>query len=152
MISALCLVYLAQKSGEFDFLGEKSGATTAEVGAPDFSFSPSDNDPVLSQERALHILYGDAHGGGHKSGLGIPCKSEFPADWDDTQITKSVKRLAANDNADWTRQDNGYYVSEQMDSGVKVRVVLGRNKDEIITAYPVNIPRNPCPANDNKNR
>lgn len=103
---------------------------------------------VISAERSQHILYGDSTGGGHKHGVGKPCKSEFPADWDDAEILDITKRIAANDNLDWKQQRNSYYVAEEMIDGVRVRVVLGPQKRNVITAYPTNVPRNPCPAND----
>lgn len=107
-------------------------------------------DVVLSDHRAQHILYGDARGGGHKYGIGAPCKSEFPRDWDEGRILDVTKRIAANDNLNWREEYNGYYVTETMEDDVRVRVVLGREKRKIITAYPTNMPRNPCPANDNR--
>lgn len=125
------------------------------VGAPqqiaqDSSIIPPSSAIEISQQRIDHILYGDDRGGGHKQGVGKPCKSEFPADWDDTQIIETTKRVAANDNLDWRREDNGYYVGEEMVEGVKVRVVLGPEKRRVITSYPTNVARNPCPANDNR--
>jgi len=98
--------------------------------------------------RARHILGGDHRGGGHRYGTGKPCKSEFPADWDDSEILEATARIAANDNLNWQRQDNGYFVTEKMVEGVRVRVVLGRDKESVVTAYPTNVARNPCPAND----
>ena len=99
--------------------------------------------------RDRHILYGDHKGGGHIYGAGKACKSEFPEDWDSNKILETTARIAANDNLDWDKQRNGYYVSEQMIDEVRVRVVLGRERRNVITAYPTNRPRNPCPANDN---
>ena len=58
-------------------------------------------DVQLSDDTAEHILYGDARGGGHKYGAGVPCKSEFPEGWNDNKIITTTKRLAANDNANW---------------------------------------------------
>jgi hypothetical protein len=106
----------------------------------------NDNNPRLSQKRIQHILYGDQSGGGHKFGAGIPCKSEFPSYWTDQDIIDTVKALAANDNAGWEKQNNGYYTAEQnTQDGTRVRVVLDREGDDIITAYPVNTRRNACP-------
>lgn len=102
----------------------------------------------ISEARIQHILYGDSSGGGHKSGAGKPCKTEFPADWDKNKILGTVSGIAANDNLGWRQENNGYYVTESMVEGVNVRVVMGRDKHNIITAYPINLPRNPCPAND----
>ena len=102
---------------------------------------------ILTEERVQHILYGDATGGGHIYGAGKPCKSEFPKDWPVTTIVMAIMRTAANDNLDWRQEDNGYYTAEKVWEDVKMRVVLDSNKQEIITAYPINTPRNPCETN-----
>jgi hypothetical protein len=102
----------------------------------------------ISDDRRAHILYGDATGGGHLYGAGKPCKSEFPKNWSEETIVKEVDLIAANDNLNWEQQRNGYYVTEQSVGTVKVRVVKGRNGEDVITAYPTNMKRNPCPAND----
>lgn len=104
---------------------------------------------MITSERRIHILYGDATGGGHKFGTGSPCKSEFPERWDDDTIIKEIELIAANDNLNWKQQRNGYYVSEQKVGAVKIRVVKGRKNKQVITAYPTNTERNPCPTNDN---
>ena len=104
---------------------------------------------LIPPERRVHILYGDATGGGHKFGAGKPCKSEFPKHWDEKTIIKEVELIAANDNLNWEQQRNGYYVTEQKVGTVKLRVVKDRDNKQVITAYPTNMPRNPCPANDN---
>ncbi len=108
--------------------------------------------PITIPESArAHILYGDARGGGHLAGAGKPCKSEFPEDWDDAKIINEAARIAANDNLNWRRQKNGYEAAEDFVDGVKVRVVVNARKQEVVTAYPVNVRRNPCPAaNDNQ--
>ena len=108
----------------------------------------------ISPQRREHILHGDATGGGHMHGANKPCKSEFPEHWDEDTIIKEVELIAANDNLAWQQQRNGYYVAEQKVGTVKVRVVKGRNGKDVITAYPTNVKRNPCPrqgfpANDN---
>jgi hypothetical protein len=106
----------------------------------------------ISPQREQHILYGDATGGGHKFGVGKPCKSEFPQDWNDDKIIGTIERIAANDNLFWKEQDNGYYAAEQSVEGVKIRVILDKQRDDVVTGYPVNRKRNRCgpaPANDN---
>lgn len=103
---------------------------------------------ILSEKRVAHILYGDMTGGGHRYGAGKPCKSEFPQSWNDEKIIDVTRKIAANDNLSWERQGNGYYVVENFVDSVKVRVVKGPKKQRVITAYPVNVARNPCPAND----
>ena len=112
--------------------------------------SAPDPAPVISPQRRIHILYGDKTGGGHKFGANKPCKSEFPQDWDERKILSAITTIAANDNLNWRQGRNGYYVSEQIQNDLNIRVVLGPNKRRIITGYPLNAPRNPCPAvNDN---
>ncbi len=134
IITALLIGGLAYYNGDLD-----------QINTPAIS-----SDPTISPQRRIHILHGDKTGGGHKFGAGKPCKSEFPQDWDENEILETVTMIAANDNADWRQEDNGYHVTEQTENNVKVRVVLGPNKQRVITAYPTNVPRNPCPAaNDN---
>lgn len=111
----------------------------------------NDNAPQIPQDRVTHILYGDRSGGGHLYGTGKPCKSEFPQNWDAQTVLKNIQAAAANDNADWEQQPNGYYVADVPVDGIQIRVVLNGAQDTVITAYPVNVRRNPCPAaNDNR--
>lgn len=102
--------------------------------------------PRLSAAQTTHILYGDAQGGGHLHGVGKPCKSEFPAAWAAEDIIHTIKTLAANDNINWVQADNGYHTTEQTVSGIRIRIVTDREGDDIVTAYPVNVQRNPCPV------
>ena len=101
--------------------------------------------PVLSDVRKQHLLYGNATGGGHLHGVGHACESEFPADWTADMVVANVMEAAANDNLNWQQQQNGNFVAETMEAGVQIRVVLDNTRSEIITAYPVSLPRNPCP-------
>lgn len=115
---------------------------------------PPSREVIITTRAQHHILQGDEGGGGHMHGANKPCKSEFPEDWDAAYIISTVQQVAANDNVDWKQQVNGYYVGEQSVDGIKVRVVLDREKESVITSYPVNVPRNPCPnpANDNQSQ
>lgn len=117
------------------------------------SNSPAVTAPLLTAQAERHLLYGDQRGGGHLHGVGKECKSEFPAQWDKDEVITHVKTVAANDNLNWKQQNNGYHVAEQNIEGIKVRVVLNNDRSKIITAYPTNVRRNPCPpkrpANDN---
>ncbi len=118
-------------------------------------FSPREQI-TISERARIHILQGDSRGGGHQFAAGKPCKSEFPADWNEDEIIEQIEKIAANDNLAWKRQKNGYHVAEQSaEDGTRVRVVLNARRDDVITAYPVNVRRNPCPArtpaNDNYN-
>lgn len=117
-------------------------STPARVSAPQ-----TNTTPILTEHRQLHLLYGDARGGGHLHGVGKPCKSEFPADWDANEIIAHVKAVAANDNLGWEQQKNGYHVAEHMVENTRMRVILSQDRSRIITAYPINVPRNPCPRN-----
>ncbi len=101
--------------------------------------------PILTAKAKQHILYGNETGGGHKHGINKPCKSEFPKHWNDQKIITAIKEIAANDNLNWEKQKNGYYVAEEKHDAINVRVVLGRQQKKIITAYPTNVKRNPCP-------
>jgi len=107
--------------------------------------------PVLDARHRRHILYGDAHGGGHLHGVNRACKSEFPADWSARDIIDTVTHAAANDNLDWKTQRNGYAVADTRKRSVIFRIVVDRRRNLVITAYPLNTPRNPrpAPANDN---
>jgi hypothetical protein len=113
------------------------------------SKAPPSQIMTFSKERQNHILYGDKTGGGHKAGVGKPCKSEFPKDWDDARIIREVSLIAANDNLNWIDQIDGRAIAEQDVDGTRVRVVIDRYAKSIVTAYPVYVKRNPCPANDN---
>lgn len=112
----------------------------------------SDDAPVLVPQRLRHITDGDSRGGGHLYGTGAPCKSEFPAAWTREKIAHDIPLLAANDNLDWKEGGNGYLTAESpTPDGLRVRIVVDPQRNEIITAYPVNVRRNPCPAaNDNR--
>jgi len=141
---------------EDDQTAQQAGITEQTEEAPNTEQSPStpsakedfNRASAISLQRRAHILYGDATGGGHMFGAGKPCKSEFPKHWDEDTIIKEVDLIAANDNLNWEQQRNGYYVTEQKVGTVNVRVVKGRENKRVITAYPTNVPRNPCPAND----
>jgi hypothetical protein len=115
------------------------------------NFRPRNVPPRLMPLREQHILYGDLTGGGHIYGAGKPCKSEFPPDWSAQEIIAAVSQAAANDNLSWERQPNRNFVAETDVRGVKIRIVTDSARREIITAYPLNTKRNPCPrpANDN---
>lgn len=124
------------------YMGEQPDKGTKQSG----NLTQKINTVTLSARAKNHILYGDDNGGGHKYGIGKPCKSEFPKNWDEEKIITTVKKIAANDNLNWERQNNGYFVSEQNEGNIRVRVVMGDQRQNIITAYPVNVKRNPCPT------
>lgn len=133
-----------QVSGVVDMVIAEE-APTQEITAPSVQ-QDFNKASVISDSRRTHILYGDATGGGHLYGVGKPCKSEFPKHWDEETIIKEVELIAANDNLNWQQQRNGYHVAEQKVGTVKLRVVKDRENEGVITAYPTNTTRNPCPT------
>lgn len=100
--------------------------------------------PEISEQAETHILHGDKSGGGHLYGTGKPCKTEFPEDWNSDDILGTVRKVAANDNLPWKQQKNGYHVATQKIEDIRVRVVLDKDKDSVITAYPLNGKTNAC--------
>lgn len=106
----------------------------------------NDNYPVpeLSRQQEKHILYGDQRGGGHLYGQNKNCKSEFPASWSAQKIIQTVKAQAANDNLNWRTGKNGYQTANSTVEGTRIRIVLNEDRTRIITAYPLNGPRNAC--------
>lgn len=120
-----------------------------EAPSPD-NAAAQDGAPVITAARQIHILHGDRTGGGHLHGTGRPCKTEFPQGWNAEKIIHTVRRAAANDNIPWKEQENGYHTADIMAEGVRIRIVLSADRRDVITAYPVNLPRNPCPANDDR--
>jgi hypothetical protein len=98
---------------------------------------------TVSPERRIHILDGDARGGGHRPGTGIPHKSEFPRGWSDNKIIEAIEDVA-NDPASARRVGaDGRTVVTGQRQGVDLRVVIERDGRSIITGYPTNTPRDP---------
>ena len=160
IITAVLLAFFAYKQGNFDGMDNPLEVVNkiasyqdldpeyeASLKEEEKTLSQTFNNVVLSDYAKEHILYGNNRGGGHKHGIGKPCKSEFPENWSDEKIFFTVKKIAANDNLPWEQQDNGYYVSEYNEGNIRVRVVMGDQKKRVVTAYPTNTKRNPCPAN-----
>lgn len=143
-------------AGAFLFFLWLAAALTGNPMAPrDWSGEPQTAQTrtvILTPERRTHILWGDERGGGHFHAADKPCKSEFPASWDEDKIIGTIRAIAANDNLGWRQAENGYHVVEQTIERLRVRVVLNADKTRIVTGYPVNVARNPCPAPANDNR
>jgi len=135
VIALVCLALICG-AGIAAYMGRDNLPVIGSIGAPG-----------LSDETKDHILIGDkSGGGGHKFGAGRDCKSEFPKSWDDAKIINNIKKVAANDNLKWKKQGNGYYAATQRVDGVRVRVILDKERDDIVTGYPVSTKRNACPA------
>src|ERR1043166_76190 len=105
-------------------------------------FAPRDFDVrlnpdayTLSPRTETHILMGDATGGGHKCGA-RKGKSEFSCDWSDAKIIRLIKRVA-NDNNAPLRRSGRYWARIGEEEGTQLRVLLDKEKHEIVTAYPL---------------
>ncbi len=91
-----------------------------------------------------HILDGDATGGGHRPGTGIPRKSEFPKGWSDDRILDAVSDVATDPKVVWSRPDKrGYITGTKTIDGIDIKVVFDTKNGRIVTGYPTNVPRNP---------
>jgi RHS repeat-associated protein len=115
--------------------------TTLNLLFPDLSEEPEGEFINLADpEATTHILDGDANGGGHAPGVGIPNKTEFPADWSRAKIMHEVSDVAT-DPASKVTQQGASSVVEGTRDGVNIRVIIRNNR--IVTGYPTNLPRNP---------
>jgi hypothetical protein len=102
----------------------------------------------VSPERVIHILEGDAKGGGHRYGTGKPGKTEFPANWDDDKVTDSILSVARTPDSA-SLQRNGRWKVEGVHDGVRLAVIIlvdGR----IWSAYP--LPGSPGVRQNPRNR
>jgi len=98
------------------------------------SQSPPSTRSTVSPARRIHILDGDATGGGHRAGTGSG-GTEFPASWSDDEIISAVESIA-NDNT-ITRQPSGQRVTlTGVRNGISIRVVVDPSDGSIVTGYP----------------
>lgn len=89
----------------------------------------------IPPERAIHILDGDATGGGHRYGVGVPGKTEFPANWDDAKIIDKILSVArAPDSANLQR--NGRWLAEGVRDQIAIAVIITTD-GRIWSAYPL---------------
>jgi uncharacterized protein YukE len=100
----------------------------------------ADSVNLASPERTNHILNGDAKGGGHLW-PGRPGKSPFPAGWSPDKIMNSAADIATDPNATVISQVGRRTVIVGERDGIRILVVTDGN--DIITAYPTNLPTNP---------
>jgi hypothetical protein len=89
----------------------------------------------MPPERTIHILDGDATGGGHRYGTGKPGKTEFPASWDDAKITESILSVARSPDAA-SLQQNGRWKAEGVRDEVTLAVIIMAD-GRIWSAYPL---------------
>ena len=105
---------------------------------------PDDFVDLASSSRRRHILDGNATGGGHRPGTGIPGKSEFPAGWSDDRIMHNISDIATDPTLRSKLGRGGRTITEGTRDGIDIRVIQERNGD-IVTGFPTNVPRNPRP-------
>jgi hypothetical protein len=101
---------------------------------------------TVSAARRTHILDGDATGGGHGPGRGISGKSEFPSALTDQEIITGIE-VIANDPASYPGgaipTSAGRFRIAGSIQGVRTVVVVEPSANEVITAWPEGVPRNP---------
>ena len=102
----------------------------------------------MSPERAVHILDGDATGGGHRYGTGSPGKTEFPASWDENKITDSILSVARSPDSA-ILQRNGRWKAEGVRDEVMLTVIITAD-GRIWSAYP--LPGSPGVRQNPRNR
>ncbi|MBY0429128.1 MAG: EndoU domain-containing protein [Alphaproteobacteria bacterium] len=96
----------------------------------------------LTEQRRIHILYGDGTGGGHKAGAGKPGKTEFPANWNEDKIISTITHIANDNHLPMRQSGRRYWLRMGEQDGLQIRVVLDKEHREIITGYPVESHRN----------
>jgi RHS repeat-associated protein len=126
--------------------GGESQNSSGQPSSSGQSSTPTDsgNVDLTDSQGSQHILDGDATGGGHAPGTGIPGKSEFPATWSNDQILNTISDIATDPDQVWSPPDSrGYVTTTATVDGVDIKVVVDTNKGRIVTGYPTNLPRNP---------
>jgi Bacterial EndoU nuclease/Pretoxin HINT domain len=86
--------------------------------------------------RRTHILDGDATGGGHSFGTGIPGKTEFPQSWSDDRIMHAISDIATDPSLIPAAGRGGRSIVEGIRDGVRIRVVLDPD-ESIVTGFPL---------------
>ena len=93
----------------------------------------------VTPARRIHILDGDATGGGHGPGRGVRGKSRFPDTMTDDDIIDGVVRIA-NDPSSYPGGAipvRGKKIKIQgVVQGTPTTVIIDPNTRELITAYP----------------
>ncbi len=99
--------------------------------------NPHSIDSVsIPEDRAKHILEGEGRSGGHRSGTGIPGKTEFPASWSDDDILDAIRQVAGTGVVIGSaHREDDLLISGEV-NGVTIRVVV-RPNGEVRTGYPV---------------
>jgi hypothetical protein len=100
----------------------------------------------VTPARRIHILDGDATGGGHGPGRKISGKSEFPGNLTDDEIINGVTDIA-NNPANYPggvipSAGNRIKILGNI-KGTNTTVIVDPVRKEVVTAYPHGITPNP---------
>ena len=74
---------------------------------------------------------------------GAPGKTPFPSDWSGARILHEASDVATDPASSVILRGGGREVLTGTRGGVDIRVVVDYSNNNIITAYPTNLPRNP---------
>jgi Bacterial EndoU nuclease len=100
----------------------------------------------VSPARRIHILDGDATGGGHGPGRKVSGKSEFPATLSDDEIIAGIETIA-NDPASYpggaVPTAPGRYKAIGQIKGIRATVIVEPAIGAVISAWPEGVARNP---------
>jgi filamentous hemagglutinin len=99
---------------------------------------------LIDDKTRQHILDGDKNSGGHRSGTGIPGKSEFPPDWSDDEIIGKISDIVTDPASTRSPGFKDRTVVTGTRDGIDIAVVVSRD-GKVVTAFPTNTPRNPMP-------
>ena len=91
---------------------------------------------TVTAARMVHILHGDATGGGHRHGSRDPTKTKFPQSWDDARIRTELLSVANDPTSVLSVQPNGKLRLEGVRGGIRIRVIVHPTTSEIVTAHP----------------
>ena len=144
-------------NGQFEFPDAEEGGSyflTADTGIPEGI--DIEETSQISSDREIHILDGDASGGGgHRAGTGIPGKTEFPAEWSDEVVLDNIIEVVKDPNSTWTQRTGSpgaeftrkgrpvrWRVEGTVD-GIDIRVTVEPAGQGVVTAFPTNTPPNP---------
>ena len=98
----------------------------------------------IDRNGAAHILWGDGPRSGGHLWPGNAGKTPFPPDWTEGRIIDTVGEIFTNPKTPWHRSRDGEaLLAEVFRQGVEVRVVYDPITRRVVSAYPINLPRNP---------
>ncbi len=118
-------------------IGPRGGG--AGVGQPGTTGAGATSAIRVSPQRRVHILAGDATGGGHGPRSTVPGKSKFPAHLADDEIIAGIEAIA-NRAASYVHgviPTQGRHRATGDIRGVRTVVIVEPAGEGVITAWPV---------------